>query len=163
MSRPGTSDVVPIGIPDEDAFEGDEPILPGWDIPIARHFTHPGAAAKYEYDFGDGWEHAVTLEAIVPRQKGVRYPRCLGGHRRSPHPRDPLSGGGCRERSLHGRVSDALRLKPNGSLTRPGQRGAHHRSCTGFGRHAGPRRRACGRSAGCVTVSTEDGSEGTER
>jgi hypothetical protein len=84
VNRPGTGDVVQIGIPDEDAFEGDEPILPGWEVPIASHLTRPGAAARYEYDFGDGWEHEVTLEAIVPRQKGIRYPRCLAGERACP-------------------------------------------------------------------------------
>ncbi len=84
LSRPATGDVVQIGIPDEDAFEGDEPILPGWDVAIASYFTHPGVVAKYEYDFGDGWEHAVTLEAIMPRQKRMRYPRCLGGERACP-------------------------------------------------------------------------------
>lgn len=84
MSRPGTGDMVQIGIPDEDAFEGDEPILPGWSVPIASYFTHPGAASKYEYDFGDGWEHEVTLEAIGPRRKGIRYPRCLAGERACP-------------------------------------------------------------------------------
>ena len=84
MTRPATDTVVQIGIPDEDAFEGDEPILPGWDLPVARYFTHPGAAARYKYDFGDGWEHEVTLEAIVPREKGRRYPRCLAGERACP-------------------------------------------------------------------------------
>ena len=84
VNRPGTGDVVQIGIPDEDAFEGDEPILPGWEVPIARYFTRLGAVTKYEYDFGDGWEHAVTLEAILPRQKGIRYPRCLAGARACP-------------------------------------------------------------------------------
>lgn len=84
MTRPGTENVMQIGIPDEDAFEGDEPILPGWDVPIASYFAHPGVAAKYEYDLGDGWEHEVTLEAIRPRQKGLRYPRCLAGERACP-------------------------------------------------------------------------------
>ena len=74
MKRPDTGDAVQIGIPDEDAFEGDEPILPGWEVAIADYFRHPGAVARYEYDFGDGWEHDVTLEAIVPRQKGMRLP-----------------------------------------------------------------------------------------
>jgi len=84
MTRPGTDNVMQIGIPYEDAFEGDEPILPGWDVPIASYFAHPGVAAKYEYDFGDGWEHEVTLEAIRPRQKGLRCPRCLAGERACP-------------------------------------------------------------------------------
>ena len=84
VKRPDTGDAVQIGIPDDDAFEGDEPILPGWEVAIADYFTHPGAVARYEYDFGDGWEHEVTLEAIVPRQKGMRLPRCLGGERACP-------------------------------------------------------------------------------
>jgi hypothetical protein len=92
-SRPGTGDAVQIGIPDEDAFEGDEPILPGWSVLIASYFIHPGAVAKYEYDFGDGWEHEVTLEAIVPRQKGIRCPRCLAGERACP-PEDCRGVGG---------------------------------------------------------------------
>ncbi|MGH9365302.1 MAG: plasmid pRiA4b ORF-3 family protein, partial [Thermoanaerobaculia bacterium] len=71
----------------------DEPILPGWEVPLASYFTRPGAAAGYEYDFGDGWEHEVTLEAIVPRQKGTRYPRCLAGERACP-PEDCGGAGG---------------------------------------------------------------------
>ena len=66
------------------AFEGDDPILPGWEVHIATYFTRAGAVARYEYDFGDGWEHEVTLDAIVPRQKGTRLPRCLGGERACP-------------------------------------------------------------------------------
>jgi hypothetical protein len=73
VKRPDTGKAVQIGIPDEDAFEGDEPILPGWEVAIADYFTHPSAVARYEYDFGDGWEHDVVLEAIVPRQKGMRF------------------------------------------------------------------------------------------
>jgi hypothetical protein len=33
----------------------------------------------YEYDFGDNWEHLVTLEAITAAEKGVKYPRLLQG------------------------------------------------------------------------------------
>ena len=93
MSRPGTGEVVRIGIPDDDPFEGDEPVLPGWDVPMASYFPRPGVVARYDYDFGDGWEHEVTLEAIVPRQKGKKYPLCLGGARAGP-PEDCGGGGG---------------------------------------------------------------------
>ncbi|MBU4480313.1 plasmid pRiA4b ORF-3 family protein [Patescibacteria group bacterium] len=34
---------------------------------------------KYEYDFGDGWEHMVTLEKILSEEKGVKYPRVVKG------------------------------------------------------------------------------------
>ena len=84
VSNPVTGEVVQIGIPDEDAFEGDEPILPGWEIPIADYFSRPGVVAQYDYDFGDGWEHDLTFEAILPRQLSKKYPLCVGGARACP-------------------------------------------------------------------------------
>jgi hypothetical protein len=33
----------------------------------------------YEYDFGDSWEHLVTLEAIVDAEKSGTYPRLMQG------------------------------------------------------------------------------------
>jgi hypothetical protein len=81
---PGTGEVEQIGIPDDDPFEGDKPTLPGWEIPITRHFTRPGTTVPYEYDFGDGWEHELTLEAILPRQAGQKYPLCVDGARACP-------------------------------------------------------------------------------
>ncbi len=46
----------------------------------------PDAKSKmiYEYDFGDGWEHELLLEKIVPAEKGVYYPRCLAGEKSCP-------------------------------------------------------------------------------
>jgi len=38
----------------------------------------------YEYDFGDGWEHELVLEKILPAQEGMRHPVCLDGKRRCP-------------------------------------------------------------------------------
>ena len=84
VAKPDTGEAVQIGIPDDDAFEGDEPSLPGWEIPIAHYFPRSGVVARYEYDFGDGWEHELTLEAILPRQRGQKYPRCVGGARACP-------------------------------------------------------------------------------
>lgn len=44
----------------------------------------------YEYDFGDGWEHELLVEKILPRAAEMSYPRCLAGRRACP-PED--SGG----------------------------------------------------------------------
>ncbi len=33
----------------------------------------------YEYDFGDSWEHKITVEKIVSPETDVRYPICIGG------------------------------------------------------------------------------------
>jgi hypothetical protein len=84
VARPGTGEVKQIGIPDDDPFEGDKPTLPGWEIPITRYFSRPGTTVPYEYDFGDGWEHELTLEAILPRQAGQQYPLCVDGARACP-------------------------------------------------------------------------------
>ena len=45
---------------------------------------------RYEYDFGDGWEHRVTLQKILPHDPAVRLPVCIGGRENCP-PED--SGG----------------------------------------------------------------------
>jgi hypothetical protein len=38
----------------------------------------------YEYDFGDGWEHTISLEKIVPVVPGIHYPVCVAGERAGP-------------------------------------------------------------------------------
>ncbi len=36
------------------------------------------------YDFGDGWNHEVVVEKILPRESGQRLPCCLPGERARP-------------------------------------------------------------------------------
>jgi len=43
-----------------------------------------GERLVYEYDFGDGWEHKVTLEKILPYERGAGIVRCTGGRRSGP-------------------------------------------------------------------------------
>lgn len=38
----------------------------------------------YEYDFGDGWEHKMTLEKILPYKKDQTLPFCIKGKRACP-------------------------------------------------------------------------------
>jgi len=33
----------------------------------------------YLYDFGDGWEHRVTIEKALPADPAVKLPQCLDG------------------------------------------------------------------------------------
>jgi hypothetical protein len=38
----------------------------------------------YEYDFGDGWEHKITLEKVLPYDKSQALPVCIKGKRACP-------------------------------------------------------------------------------
>lgn len=38
-----------------------------------------GSKATYIYDFGDSWEHAITVEKILPAEPNVAYPLCTDG------------------------------------------------------------------------------------
>ena len=38
----------------------------------------------YEYDFGDSWNHTITLEDIIESEKGMLVPRCIGGKNSCP-------------------------------------------------------------------------------
>ena len=41
-------------------------------------------AIFYEYDFGDGWEHRIVLEKILPPDPGRALPVCIKGKRACP-------------------------------------------------------------------------------
>ena len=44
----------------------------------------------YEYDFGDGWEHELKIEKVVPAEPAAHYPRCTAG--KSACPPDDCGG-----------------------------------------------------------------------
>jgi len=33
----------------------------------------------YLYDFGDNWAHHLSVDKVIPAERGVRYPRCIAG------------------------------------------------------------------------------------
>src|SRR5258708_39082157 len=46
----------------------------------------PAAKATfiYEYDFGDGWQHEVVVEKVLPAEEGANYAVCLAGESACP-------------------------------------------------------------------------------
>ncbi len=48
---------------------------------------------RYDYDFGDGWGHAIHVEGIEPVDEHLRYPLCIAGANACP-PEDVGGTGG---------------------------------------------------------------------
>ena len=83
MVNPSIGVKIEIGIPEE-TF-GDYGITKaGWKEKIAEWFTMENRKAGYIYDFGDSWEHTILLEKILPRDRGINYPKCVKGKRACP-------------------------------------------------------------------------------
>jgi hypothetical protein len=77
------------GVPDPEEDFGREVLsakLAKLDALVAKGVDRFG----YIYDFGDGWEHAIAIEAVIDADPALKYPRFLAGARRGP-PED--SGG----------------------------------------------------------------------
>lgn len=49
---------------------------------VAKHGTK--LKMRYDYDFGDGWEHKIVLEKIVAPKSDVTYPCCTAGKNACP-------------------------------------------------------------------------------
>lgn len=58
---------------------GDEEELYTTEVPLKRFFVNVKDKTLYEYDYGDGWEHEIVLEDILPKREKVKYPVCLAG------------------------------------------------------------------------------------
>lgn len=62
-----------------------EPSPDDWE-PVedeSRHrlnqLVEEGAQFRYEYDFGDSWEHKIQVEKVLPADPQVAYPVCIKG------------------------------------------------------------------------------------
>ena len=68
----------------KEEMEASDRRLLEWETPIADHLAKKGDKADYTYDFGDDWEHRVSVVAIAPRAPGTVYPVCVDGRRACP-------------------------------------------------------------------------------
>ena len=51
---------------------------------LGQVVTRKGDVFRYEYDFGDSWEHMLLVEDILEYQPDMRHPVCLTGERACP-------------------------------------------------------------------------------
>lgn len=51
---------------------------------LGNVLANVGDKARWDYDFGDGWEHDVVVEAIGDPESDAEYPRCVKGRRACP-------------------------------------------------------------------------------
>lgn len=73
-----------VGIPPDEDWGFDDDVTAGWDVKIRNYFSLDKNKALYTYDFGDGWEHTILLEKILPAATGIKYPVCIAGERACP-------------------------------------------------------------------------------
>jgi len=66
--------------PDDESFAE---IIDYRKIRLNKVLTEEKQTINYEYDFGDGWEHTITLEKILT-DSTQKYPVCLEGKRSCP-------------------------------------------------------------------------------
>ena len=64
--------------------------LPGDEVLDTRKYrlhqvlSKPKDWMRYRYDFGDCWDHRVTLQKVLPADPKLLLPVCLSGRRRCP-------------------------------------------------------------------------------
>lgn len=61
----------------------DEPEAKPTSIKLSKVFSVSNSFL-YEYDFGDGWKHQVTLEKTLEHEHSYTYPICIGGENACP-------------------------------------------------------------------------------
>lgn len=69
------------GEPDTDDFSE---VADESTVQLEQVVTGEGFKFSYEYDFGDGWQHQLLVEKILPVESDVDYPICLKGKRACP-------------------------------------------------------------------------------
>lgn len=64
---------------DERSSESDEDLLR-----LNQVAPFPKNTLRYQYDFGDSWDHTIVVEAVQLPEPGERYPVCVAGARACP-------------------------------------------------------------------------------
>ena len=67
---------------DDDLYGGDS--LDESKVTVAQLLPAVASTMTYTYDFGDNWEHAITLEKVLNSDDGGQLPRCTAGRGAAP-------------------------------------------------------------------------------
>ena len=71
------------GVPDPDNDWG-EPVRSERRVRLDAVLGRGVKRFRYDYDFGDGWEHDILVEKRLRGAPGAEYPLCLTGRRAGP-------------------------------------------------------------------------------
>jgi hypothetical protein len=71
------------GLPMDDDF-GLESVVDAGEVRLRDVLRPRKTRIDYMYDFGDSWEHRLTVTAIRPGEADMSYPRYLGGEYAGP-------------------------------------------------------------------------------
>ncbi|MBB3319042.1 MULTISPECIES: plasmid pRiA4b ORF-3 family protein [unclassified Rhizobium] len=82
-------------VPDPEEFYGRKTYAAS-NARIAALIERGISTFRYTYDFGDNWEHTITVEAVEEVDPLLEYPRFINGERRAP-PEDVGSTSGFEE------------------------------------------------------------------
>jgi hypothetical protein len=63
---------------------GTEPCIAAGKVRLRDVLKPRKTIIDYTYDFGDCWEHRLTVTDVRAGQSGVSYPRYIGGERNGP-------------------------------------------------------------------------------
>ncbi len=69
------------GVPEPD-FDFD--VKPEQSVRLSYVLKREKDKIQYEYDFGDGWSHTITLEKILPFNPRQQLPYCVTGRKACP-------------------------------------------------------------------------------
>ncbi len=72
------------GVPNEDFDDSGLELKDETKYKLSDLLKAEKSSVMYEYDFGDGWEHKIVLEKILPFDSTIQLPQCIKGKRACP-------------------------------------------------------------------------------
>lgn len=76
--------IIDVPHPDDFFIHSRKDMLDSRKVRIKTYLSQEKDKVLYTYDFGDNWEHIVTLEKIEKRTEPLTHPICIKGKRACP-------------------------------------------------------------------------------